>query len=157
MLRSKNKNNGDIIELEELGEFLETLGFSPQQEDVEFLRTHLDDNREWTDGHRRPLAVRPSLVTPPHPYAGQWSPTRWSLVNYTPATGQLHAGHWSTTRRPVVTHTLVTGQLHAGHWSTTRWSLVNYTPASGHPHAGHWLITRCMLISADYNYPLDEI
>ena len=48
ILKSKSKEeNGDKIDIEDLEECLSALGFSPDDEDVEFLKKHLDDNSEW--------------------------------------------------------------------------------------------------------------
>ena len=45
ILRSKSKEeNGNTIDIEDLEECLKALGFSPDDEDVEFLKKHLDDN-----------------------------------------------------------------------------------------------------------------
>ena len=45
ILKSKSKNeNGDAIDIEDLEECLEALGFSADDEDVDFLKKHLDEN-----------------------------------------------------------------------------------------------------------------
>ena len=45
ILKSKSKNeNGDAIDIEDLEECLGALGFSPDDEDLDFLKKHLDDN-----------------------------------------------------------------------------------------------------------------
>ncbi|KAI0215554.1 hypothetical protein LSAT2_032402 [Lamellibrachia satsuma] len=47
LLRSKSKEeNGNTIDIEDLEECLKALGFSPDDEDVEFLKKHLDDNMD---------------------------------------------------------------------------------------------------------------
>lgn len=45
MLKSRKKGSRDNIDMDELDECLRSLGFSPQIEDVQFLRKHFDDNR----------------------------------------------------------------------------------------------------------------
>ena len=44
ILHSKSKEGNGVIDIEELGDCLEAFGFDPDDEDVEFLKKHFDDN-----------------------------------------------------------------------------------------------------------------
>ena len=44
ILRSKDRDNKGYVNIDELGECLEAFGFSPDDEDLEFLKKHMDDN-----------------------------------------------------------------------------------------------------------------
>lgn len=44
ILQSKDRDDKGYVDIDELGDCLEAFGFSPDDDDLQFLKKHMDDN-----------------------------------------------------------------------------------------------------------------
>ena len=59
ILRSKDRDQKGYVNIDELGDCLEAFGFSPDDDDLQFLQVHMDDNGKlmWTPRQHRDLLM----------------------------------------------------------------------------------------------------